>query len=284
MSDVFTAIAEPRPDRPAKIDLDTLAGVDWEAVGPQDFWALADRIQAETLSYAKDLFAFVERADPETLRAILVQYRYFTVYYIPDLSLLIARLKSGSLRSFLADILFDELGRGNSERAHPRLYDDFMRSIGAAADELLGAALKSNVDLLDEARRQLVDPLNSGEFAIGLRGMGGECVCQVYISQLYESLIRNPFIIRQKPTIDWRFWKLHVGEHDIEHARVTRKLIDSEIVSHNARGRVDLGRGYAESMKSWKQFWDNIFIASKRPPQDSARTTIQLGAHVQLLS
>ena len=276
MSDVFTAIAEPRPD--------TLAEVDWEAVGPGAFWTLADRIQAETLSYAKELFAFVERADPETLRAILVQYRYFTVYYIPDLSLLIARLKGGSLRSFLADILFDELGRGNPARAHPRLYDDFMYSIGAAADELLGAALKSNVQLLDEARRKLVDPENSGEFAIGLRGMGGECVCQVYISQLHASLIRNPFIIEQKEAINWRFWKLHVGPHDIEHARVTRSLIDSEIVSRDERGRIDLGRGYAESMKSWKQFWDNIFIASKRPPQDSERTTIRPGAHVQLLS
>src|SRR4051794_22779551 len=125
MPDVSAESAITPPDRIPRIHSKLSAEVDWGTVSADTFWTIADRIQADALNHAKDLFAFVERADSTTLRSILIQYRYFTVYYIPDLSLLIARLKNGKLRSFLADILFDELGRGDSTRAHPRLYDDF---------------------------------------------------------------------------------------------------------------------------------------------------------------
>lgn len=47
------------------------------------------------------------------------------VYNIPDLAILIARMKDGNLRSFLGHVLSDELGHGDSQKAHPRLYDDF---------------------------------------------------------------------------------------------------------------------------------------------------------------
>lgn len=244
------------------INIDSL-DIGWDKIRRDEFWATADYIQDVTLEHARKLFAFVAEADPETLRSILIQYRYFTVYYIPDLSLLITRMSSGKMRSFLGDILNDELGSGNPAHAHPQLYDDFLRSIGVKDEDLDILGLDKNINLLDHARQELVNPNNSIEFGIGLRGMGGECVCQVYISQLYDYLVQNPYIKSIDSNIDWRFWDLHVGEHDIEHRIATRKLIDSEIVKNDEKPISELGRGYGESMTSWRQFWQNIFDAAK---------------------
>lgn len=256
--------------------------VDWKAMTAARFWQTADEIQESTLKEARLLFSYLENAEPGILGAILLQYRHFTVYYIPDLALLIARLDDGGLRSFLADVLYDELGSGDPARAHPRLYDDFLTSIGVCADGLNETALLSNVRLLDDARKHLIDPRNSNAFAVGLRGMGGECVCQVYIAQLYESLIKNPFIRENWDRIDWRFWDLHVGEHDLEHRDQTRALIDSEIVSRGAQDVEALGHGYVHSMRSWRAFWENIFKLASPSASRFPRAIVEPTVNVML--
>lgn len=237
---------------------------DFTSVTAQNFWPKADQVQEYVLKEATDLFSYLAVAPPNVLRDILVQYRYFTVYYIPDLALLIARFNDGPMRSFLADILYDELGSGKSAFAHPELYDSFLETIGVDTTDLDDQALAKNIALLDEARHRLVDPGRGNAYAIGLRGMGGECVCQVYIAQLYESLIRNPYIQEHMDAIDWRFWNMHVGEHDIEHREQTRALIDSEFVAKGGPALEELGNGYAYSMDQWKEFWINIFDMKNR--------------------
>ncbi|NKN35182.1 iron-containing redox enzyme family protein [Agrobacterium sp. a22-2] len=231
----------------------------WGNITPQSFWDKADAIQDKTMVEADKIFSYLETAPAPMIREILAQYRYFTVYYIADLALLIARLDDGPMRSFLADILYDELGCGKAKLAHPQLYDDFLKTIGVDVADLDRKALASNVLLLDEARRQLVDARHGSEYAIGLRGMGGECVCQVYIAQLHKSLMQNPYIQENRERIDWRFWDMHVGDHDIEHREKTRALIDSEVVARGGVGLQELGQGYDHSMSQWKEFWSNIF-------------------------
>lgn len=229
------------------------------------FWKLADDLQEQTVDHARDLFTFVETASPERLFSLLVQYRYFTVYYIADIALLIARLRPGPMRSFLADILLDELGGGDHTQAHPRLYDGFLDSLGigpAASDD---RALADNLRLLDAARARLIDPANSAAYGIGLRGMGGECVCQVYLARLYQHLIRNPYIREHTATIDWTFWELHVGEHDIAHRENLRGLISEEVAGMD-RGSVDaLEAGFRDSMTAWSAFWRTIHAEATRP-------------------
>jgi hypothetical protein len=262
----------------------SLRQIDWNRVTSEEFWRVADELQRATLSEATELFSCVPSLSPEELRSVLIQYRYFTVYYIPDLSLLITRMKNEVLRSFLADILWDELGRGNSALAHPRLYDDFMKSIGASDYHIQSSALTSNIALLDDARRQLVSPYNRWEFGVGLRGMGGECVCQVYIARLYEQLIKNPFIATHNRDIDWRFWSLHVGDHDIQHGHATRAVIDREVVQLGGSGLLALGTGFGYSMKSWRLFWRNIFQEMRRPTHDVERAFVRSFADVALVA
>ncbi|HUG23692.1 iron-containing redox enzyme family protein [Piscinibacter sp.] len=227
------------------------------------FWQLADDLQEKTVSHAKELFSYAETANPDDLLSLLIQYRFFTIYYIPDIAILVARMRDGQLRSFLADILTDELGNGDPAKAHPRLYDDFLKSIGAPLDLLDDLAVKDNIEMLQGIRGKLIDPRTSTAYGVGLRGMGGECVCQVYLSRFHEHIVKNPFIRQRRADVDWTFWDLHVGEHDIEHRLKTRQLIDEEIVSRGATDIVELEQGYRESMASWSAFWSNVFASVK---------------------
>jgi hypothetical protein len=227
------------------------------------FWRLADELQDRTISHAGQLFAFAERADPRQLRSLLIQYRFFTIYYIPDIAILVARLPDGRLRSFLAGILSDELGCGDPLMAHPRLYDDFLKSLGAEGEDLDALAIKGNIELLDSARRKLIDPNVDTAYGVGLRGMGGECVCQVYLSHLYEHITKNRYVQERHAEIDWRFWELHIGDHDIAHRERTRELIDNEILSQSPAALQSIGEGYRESMRSWSAFWANVFDSVK---------------------
>lgn len=229
------------------------------------FWALADQLQDQTVGHAKDMFTFVEQASPQRLFSLLVQYRYFTVYYISDIALLVARLPPGKMRSFLADILCDELGAGDHSQAHPQLYDDFLRSLGidhSAFDEM---ALADNVSLLEQARASLFDSARSTAYGIGLRGMGGECVCQIYLAQLYEHLILNPYVRERADKIDWKFWELHVGEHDIAHRERFRKLLTDEVARMDSGAVHALETGYRDSMNAWSAFWKNIHEEATKP-------------------
>jgi hypothetical protein len=230
----------------------------WSQSDIDKFWAMADALQDQTVKHADELFKFSETATPNDLKSMLIQYRFFTIYYIPDIAILIARLKPGKLRSLLADILSDELGFGDPLKAHPRLYDDFLKSLGIPIENLDNFALKKNIDLLENIREQLIDPRMSTAHGVGLRGMGGECVCQIYLAKFYEHLMKNPLIQKNINAIDWRF-----GEHDIEHRIKTRQMINDEIVNHGEAPVEELAQGYRESMNAWTEFWDNVYMSVK---------------------
>jgi Iron-containing redox enzyme len=244
------------------------------------FWTFADELQERTIDHAGNLFTFAETAPAKQLLSLLIQYRFFTIYYIPDIAILVARLRDGKLRSFLADILSDELGCGDPSRAHPRLYDDFLKSIGADDQDLDSLAIRDNIGLLESVRRKLIDPSVSTTYGVGLRGMGGECVCQIYLSRFYEHITKNEFIRQRKSRIDWQFWDLHVGEHDIAHRLKTRQLIQEEILSQGPDALEDLGQGYCESMASWSAFWANIFDSVQGARVE--RTRIRKAVNFQL--
>ncbi|ALN82475.1 iron-containing redox enzyme family protein [Lysobacter antibioticus] len=248
-----------------------------KVVDIDQFWKLADDLQNTTVEQAKDMFSFVETASPERLFSLLAQYRYFTVYYITDIALLIARLRPGRMRSFLADILLDELGEGDHTQAHPELYDEFLSSLGIAHPPLDSMALAGNIALLDKARSNLMDPAYSTAYGIGLRGMGGECVCQIYLARLYQHLLLNPYIQQRKDTIVWKFWELHVGEHDIAHRENLRKLISEEIASMDSGSVEALQDGFCDSMTAWTSFWQNIQDAATRPGGQAAAERAAVG-------
>src|SRR5262245_15900008 len=155
-----------------------------------DFWKITEAKRVETEINIAPRFELLRTANIEVLRKIMLQYRFFTKYYITDLGLLISKLPPGRMRSMIGDILYEELGSGDSEGDHLRLWDRFLLSLGIDEAVLESSANPKNIALLEELSRLLWK--RSVGYGIGLRGMGGECVCHVYLVRMYEFLIRNP--------------------------------------------------------------------------------------------
>lgn len=225
------------------------------------FWQFADQAKEATEALAEQKMKALAHLPVDALRQFCTQYRFFTIDYISDLALLLAKLPFGGLRSLLSQILSEELGEGDANRAHPALYDRFLASIDVASDRL-EQPLPANHAILsglsDELARR--DPA----FGVGLRGMGGECLCQTYLSVMFEHLRVHPFIRDREDSIDWEFWTIHTGEEDIVHGELTRAAID-QYIRNEPSVLPELAQGYERSITAWNQFWENIFDACARP-------------------
>jgi hypothetical protein len=221
------------------------------------FWEFADAAKAATEALAAQKMKALEGMPVEALRQFCTQYRFFTIEYISDLALLLAKLPFGGLRSLLSQILSEELGEGDASRAHPEIYDRFLASIEVPR-ERLGHGLAANRKILGALTAQLWrrDPA----FGVGLRGMGGECLCQTYLSVMFEHLRLHPYMQENADRIDWEFWTIHTGEEDIVHGELTRAAID-RYIQDEPGALPDLAQGYERSITAWNQFWQNIFDA-----------------------
>lgn len=224
------------------------------------FWQMADMTKASEKYKIDKNLQYLKFAPLATLKKIFIQYRYFTHYYITDLAILISKLPFGQLRSILADILHDELGLGDPLDAHPHLYDEFLTSIGVTQTEMNVAEAACLQNL-----KQIQDSLlkKSWAYAIGLRGMGGECLCQIYLSTMHEYFSQNLAIIAIQDQIAWKFWDIHIGEVDLHHQQIVRAAIDDLIVEQPETIKELIG-GYQESKLAWDHYWEHIFRAARQ--------------------
>ena len=222
------------------------------------FWRFADAAKEATEALAARKMAALPLMDVERLRMVCTQYRFFTIDYISDLALLVAKLPFGGLRSLLSQILAEELGEGHAHRAHPAVYDRFLASIGVAP-EMLERPLPANRAILGELTQEMLG--RDAAFGVGLRGMGGECLCQTYLSVMFEHLREHPYMRTHAKFVDWEFWTIHTGEQDIVHGELTRQAID-DYLQHDPAALPALAEGYERSITAWNQFWENIFDAA----------------------
>lgn len=244
----------------------------------EEFWALADTARTETEYVADAKLIRLAGAPFETLQRIFVQYRYFTIFYITDLALLVAKLPFGELRSLLADFLNDELGNGDSAGSHANLYDAFLTSIGLRGDELDLFPNHENLLLLKDLQDRITS--RSSAYAIGLRGMGGECLCQVYLSAMHSHFTKNPSVQALKDRVEWTFWDIHTGEVDIAHREKLKQAL-GEFVRDRPEELSDLVSGYKDAKWIFDRFWENIYAEHfsdvRPPPISEPRLTVSSG-------
>jgi len=233
-------------------------GAEWDR---DSFWAFADAAKEATEALAAQKMKALENMPVEALREFCTQYRFFTIEYISDLALLLAKLPFGGLRSLLSQILCEELGEGDASRAHPAIYDRFLASIGVP-EERIDRGLPENRRILRELTKELWQ--RDAAFGVGLRGMGGECLCQTYLSVMFEHLRVHPYMRANEDRIDWEFWTIHTGEEDIVHGELTRAAID-HYIREEPTALPDLAQGYERSITAWNRFWQNIFDACAKP-------------------
>lgn len=230
----------------------------------EEFWTIADDARLETEYLADEKLHYLQNASLETLQRICLQYRYFTKEFPDNLGILVSKLPYGKMKSLIAEILAEELGEGDSRRTHLKLWDDFLVSINITEDVFDTSINQENVALLHEIKHLTIN--QSAAYAIGLCGMGGECLCQIYLANMYKNLVKNPYIKDNKQNIDWEFWSFHVGEADIIHRQLVREAID-EIANSDPSCVSDLAAGYLKAKQNWDVFWTNIYKAAISSPQ-----------------
>jgi hypothetical protein len=224
----------------------------------KDFWAMTDEAKLETEYASDEKLKFLQDATANEIRDICIQYRYFVSRFPDNLGVLISKLPFGKLKTLIADIISEELGSGDHIATHIGIYDSFLLSIGIKETILNNSVHPSNKVILDEI--QYLNKSKSCSFSIGLCGMGGECLCQIYLTSMYKNLIKNKFIKEIFSSVDWKFWDLHVGEADILHRELVKQAI-TEIVENDPSLINDLAEGYIFAKTSWDKFWINNFEA-----------------------
>lgn len=89
-------------------------------------------------------------------------------------------------------------------------------------------------------------------------GMGAECLCQIYLSIMYEFMMKNPYFQARKQSLNLDFWDFHAGEADIEHREKVQKLIN-ETIGEDPSCLQELSTGYFQAKAHWDLFWENNY-------------------------
>ena len=225
----------------------------------EDFWKLADDTRIATEYLADKKLQYLQSAPAQVLRSICLQYRYFVRDYPNNLAILLSKAPYGNFKSLMAEILADELGSGHAEKTHLKLWDNFLVSIEVPVETLENSIHSDNLKLLEELKYLTANQTTA--YGIGICGMGGECLCQAYLTAMHKYIIQNPYLKANRDKIDWEFWRIHVGEEDIQHRHQVRHAIN-EIVERNPEYLADLAAGYQAGKSNWDSFWDNSYRLS----------------------
>lgn len=221
----------------------------------EKFWEIADESKLNAQYSVDGKLDFLKNASADEVRKICTQYRFFVYDYPDNLSLLIAKLPYGPLKSLLAEINSEELGSGKHEDAHIVWYDRFLRSIGVSDDEMKTSLYPENKKLLSEIKSSCTT--KPVEYVVGTIGMGGECLCQIYLTNMHKYLIQNDYIKELGDQVDWHFWEYHIGEEDIAHRMMVRKAINK--MGLEPENIQQLADGYKWGKQIWDDFWANNY-------------------------
>lgn len=219
------------------------------------FWNLADESKAVSQYEADSHIQFLACAPLEDVKAVCLQYRYFVERYPDNLAKLLSRMENDQLKCLLAEIFAEELGSGQIRNAHIMWYDNFLLSLGISKKDLPNSIYPENDAILCDIARRCSDM--SIQHSIGLVGMGGECLCQIYLTVMHKFLMKNPSIQTIKDQVDWTFWTYHIGEEDIEHRKLVRACIDNLRLTGTEIG--ELADGYIRGKNTWDEFWSNNY-------------------------
>ena len=144
------------------------------------------------------------------------------------------------------------------ENNHVALLDAFMVSLGASQEFCASPALElaPNLALLDDITGKVQH--ESINYAVGLRGMGAEFLCQVYLTAIFDLSEQNPHFLARKDELDLRFEQLHRGPVEAEHRIQMRDWI-AELSMRDIESLEELKAGYEYGRRSFHTFFDNIY-------------------------
>lgn len=215
----------------------------------RDFWEISNQSRLQ-LELSKDQriqsLRYLDRID---LSKFFEQYSFIVKHHANHLAIIISRMEESELKSLFADILYEELGSGKVQNSHLTLFSHFLTTLNP---DFEAKGITARLEQKLEEYQEIIKKDNL-YLAIGLGGAGTECICQVYLSEMYKQIKENPYIKNKEININWKFWEIHTGEVDATHKEQIKHALKKEI-HNNPENEKFLIEGYEQSLT----FWDNF--------------------------
>ncbi|MDJ0510798.1 MAG: iron-containing redox enzyme family protein [Crocosphaera sp.] len=215
------------------------------------FYDLVSTEKLQKIVSSDPNFQLISKLDLLSLQKILYQYRFIVQDHAKHLEIIVSRLPSGEIKELLEEIYLEEIGNHDFQKSHFYLYNSFLKSLGCTDFSCsVFSHLSYNLVQYDKAIQN-----NSISYAVGLGGMGTECICQFYLTELNRQLRANPAIRKIQDHVDWEFMDLHVGDVDISHRIRIRKTIIQFLVDQGGNSLYEISEGYKFSLSFWSQLF-----------------------------
>jgi hypothetical protein len=223
-----------------------------------DLIAFTTNKKQEAEAYCADTLSWVSSVESGSLAAACTPGYSMTVAFVDDLATVLMKLDYGPMKTLFGHLISEELGcdveggppGGDPRQGHAELYKQFLISLGGDGEEDPWSCSAANAIQMRLASESV-------GFGIGARGMGGECLCQVYLTEFCKQLLRNPAMKEHHDVIDHRFMEIHTGPADREHAEMFMEQLTGwaaanpdlipDIVRGYEHGNAGLAAAYARA-------------------------------------
>lgn len=154
----------------------------------------------------------------------------------------------------LADVLHEELGRGNAQRVHSVLLERFAQAAG-----LSPADLRIDKQAILPGVRGYVDELTTAFSSSLPRALAAYVFLETSAVETYGPLTQL-FETCEYGEEELEFFRLHATV-EVEHAETASRLMDSHVL--NPRERSEANDQTGRLADCWNAFWSDILEASK---------------------
>jgi pyrroloquinoline-quinone synthase len=197
------------------------------------------------------------------VQILAVQMYKFSKEFNRILASILSRCPDESAQLVIMDNLFDEMGQGDLNQAHPELFRRFTREIGIADDAL--AIAPTAPETLNMIATYLDIPHQYGYLA----ALGAVCFAsEGIVSSLYSQLYRGIVGAAPFPKESLIFFEVHIHVDD-SHAANLAQLIEPRVTTQEQAAEVN--RAILQAMDARVQFFDGIQrqVASLARSEDS---------------
>jgi pyrroloquinoline-quinone synthase len=197
------------------------------------------------------------------VQVLAVQMYKFSKEFNRILASILSRCPDENAQLVIMDNLFDEMGQGDLNQAHPELFRRFTREIGIADNAL--AIAPTAPETLNMIATYLDIPHQYGYLA----ALGAVCFAsEGIVSSLYSQLYRGIIGAAPFPKESLIFFEVHIHVDD-SHAANLARLIEPRVTTQEQAAEVN--RAILQAMDARVQFFDGIQrqVASLARSEDS---------------